>query len=400
MNARRTISLMVLVAVSTTVTSLVMAQSFHIAAKATATIRPAPDPRPCPTPPHDPPPPRCGRPVDLVICLDTSGSMTGLIDSARAKLWDVVTELVRVEPNARLRVGLLTYGTPTNSTAAQGWVYRHTDLTPDLDYIYARMMEMSTSGGDEFVGWVLNDAVHTMNWSNAPNALKLIFVAGNESADQCSTRFNFRDVAREARRKGIIINSIYAGYPNVGVNEGWEQVADHGGGEYFAIDQNAATVQISTPHDQVLIKLNAELNATYIPFGDDGHVGAKRQLEQDENAAKFGEQTAASRVEAKATTAYNNSAWDLVDAAAADADLDFRKIKKESLPQPMRSMNPDEQRVYVQRTQQRRVDIQRQIQQVSEEREVFLRRERVAKPSAQEGLDDAVKKAIRQQAGN
>lgn len=399
MTARRVLSLCVLVIVSTGITSMVMAQSWRIAASAKAKFAPAPDPRPCPTDPR-PSPSRCGRPVDLVICLDTSGSMTGLIDSARAKLWDVVTELVRVEPNARLRVGLLTYGTPTNSTAAQGWVFRHSDLTTDLDYVYARMMEMTTNGGDEFVGWVLNDAVHTMSWSTAPNALKLVFVAGNESADQCSTQFNFRNVAREARHKGIVINSIYAGRHGSGVNEGWDQVARHGGGEFFAIDQNAATVQISTPHDPVLIELNAQLNATYVPYGDAGQVGIKRQLEQDENAAKFGQQTVASRAVAKSTVAYDNARWDLVDKVAAEPDFDLSKLEDAELPAPMRTMAPGEQRAYVVTMQQRRAEIQQKIQQVSQEREAFVRDQRARQAPGQEGLDDAMKKAIRAQAGS
>jgi hypothetical protein len=377
-----------------------MAQSWRIAATAKATIAPAPDPRPCPVKPDPQPPHRCGRPVDLVICLDTSGSMTGLIDSARAKLWDVVTELVRVEPNAKLRVGLLTYGTPSNSTAARGWVYRHSDLTTDLDSVYARMMEMCTNGGDEFVGWVLNDAVNTMSWSSAPNALKLVFVAGNESADQCSTQFNFRQVAREARNKGIIINSIYAGHHNTGVNEAWDQVARHGGGDYFAIDQNAATVQISTPQDKVLIELNAQLNATYVPYGDAGRAGADRQKEQDDNAAKFGEQTAASRVEAKATVAYENARWDLVDAVANEPDFDVAKLEKKDLPAELRKMAPQEQRAYVGQMQQRRAEVQRQIQQVSQEREEFVRDQRARQAPGQEGLDDAMKKVIRAQAGS
>jgi hypothetical protein len=48
--------------------------------------------------------------IDLVICLDTSGSMSGLIDTAKEKLWAIVNEMDRAEPTPVLRVGLLTYG--------------------------------------------------------------------------------------------------------------------------------------------------------------------------------------------------------------------------------------------------------------------------------------------------
>src|SRR5262249_532078 len=48
--------------------------------------------------------------IDVVICLDTSGSMDGLIDSAKNKLWDIVNELAKIKPAPNLRVGLYSYG--------------------------------------------------------------------------------------------------------------------------------------------------------------------------------------------------------------------------------------------------------------------------------------------------
>ena len=38
------------------------------------------------------------RPVDVVVILDTSGSMQDLLDAARARVWDVVNELGRMKP--------------------------------------------------------------------------------------------------------------------------------------------------------------------------------------------------------------------------------------------------------------------------------------------------------------
>ncbi|MDO8629789.1 MAG: VWA domain-containing protein, partial [Phycisphaerales bacterium] len=202
------------------------------------------------------------RPIDLVICLDTSGSMEALIDSARARLWDIVTSLSRARPTPELRVGLLTYGSPSRSTVSQGWVVRQIDLTSDLDSVYAKMMSFSTDGGDEFVGWVLHDALETMNWSRDPKALKLIFVAGNESADQAKDVYDFRREAALARQKGIIVNAVYAGNRDAGVQERWAEVASCGGGSYTAIDMQCGTVQIETPQDKILIELNMKLNAT------------------------------------------------------------------------------------------------------------------------------------------
>ena len=43
------------------------------------------------------------QPVDLVIALDVSGSMSGLIDSAKQRLWDIVNELAQANPRPDLR---------------------------------------------------------------------------------------------------------------------------------------------------------------------------------------------------------------------------------------------------------------------------------------------------------
>ncbi len=389
MNVRRRIGILGFAVVSCSVTTWVVAQSVTVSVSARARTIPAHDPYVH----HHPPP---GRPVDLVICLDTSGSMQGLIDTARAKLWDVVNELVSIEPNARLRVGLLTYGSPHNSTHSQGWIVRQSDLSSDLDSVYAHMMSMRTNGGDEFVGWVLSDAVHTLNWSRDPTALRLIYVTGNESADQCSTRFNFRDVARTARRKGIVINAIYAGANASGVSEHWDQVAAHGGGDYFAIDQDAGTVQFSTPHDRILIELNAKLNATYVPFGDAGRVGKANQVAQDQNAESFGQHSIASRAQAKASGVYRNERWDLVDAAAAP-EFELDKVKEAALPAEMKVMTTDQRRDYIVKQRTTRTQIQRQIKEVSKKRETVLRRHRAK--SKTKGLDDALRESVRNHAG-
>src|SRR5438477_4899923 len=85
--------------------------------------------------------------VDLVIALDTSGSMDGLIDSARQKLWDVVNLLAHAKPQPILRVGVISYGN-TRYEAARGWVRKDLDLTTDLDGAYAKLFALRTDGGE------------------------------------------------------------------------------------------------------------------------------------------------------------------------------------------------------------------------------------------------------------
>lgn len=346
-------------------------------------------------PAPDPAPQR--RPVDLVICLDTSGSMTALIDSARMKLWAVVNELAKAKPVPRLRVGLLTYGSPKVSTAQQGWIVRQTELTADLDAVYERMMAMTTAGGDEFVGWVLHDALERMNWSDDPQALKLVFVAGNESADQAVQVHDFRRVAEQAAARDITINAIFAGNTRQGVAQKWQEVAEYGRGTYSAIDMQAGTVQIATPQDELLRQLNEQLNTTYLAFGEKGKHRQANQQAQDANAAQLGAESAAGRAAAKASPLYENKEWDLVDAEKEEG-FDLKQVLLEDLPAEMQAMSLEQRQAHVKDASARRSKLQEKIRQVGAKRDAYLQAERKKRGDGKTSLDQAIRKTVRQQA--
>jgi len=337
------------------------------------------------------------RPIDLVICLDTSGSMTGLLDSARARLWDIVNQLGRARPTPSLRIGLLTYGSPRGSSAHDGWVIQQSNLTTDLDTVYAKLMTLTTDGGNEYVGWVLHDALRTMSWSSDPSALKMIFVAGNESADQGQDAFNFRYVAEEARAAGIIINAIYCGNNRQGTSERWHEVASHGGGSYSAIDMQCGTAQITTPYDQQLMDLNKKLNDTYVAYGAKGEAGRQNQQAQDANAERLGRQSCGARVTAKAQSVYTNGGWDLVDAADA-AGFKLEQVSASDLPPNMQSMPIAERQAYIDGMRRAREAVRQEINEVGATRDRFLETEQKKTSSGAVGLDAAMLGAIREQA--
>ena len=201
--------------------------------------------------------PAPGRPVDLVLCLDTSNSMDGLIESAKLKLWDVVNELAKVKPTPILRVGLYQYGND-NIPADTGWVRKEVDLTTDLDAVYAKLNALKTRGGTEYVARVTRQAINELKWSDDGKALKVIFVCGNEPVDQ-DKQVDLKDVAKLAKEKGVVINTIYCGPANNAEAAGWKEYAVMAGGRYGNIDQNkAATHQVvATPFDKELGELSA-----------------------------------------------------------------------------------------------------------------------------------------------
>ena len=331
--------------------------------------------------------------VDLVIALDVSGSMSGLIDSAKQRLWDVVNELGRAQPQPRLRVAIITYGDPAYG-AEIGFVRINQPFTSDLDAVNETLFSFGTNGGDEFVARVVDTSLKKLNWSNKGGALQVLFVAGNEAADQ-DPEISVLQATRSAAARGIVVNTIYCGPEGDGLSAVWRDVAHSTNGLFASIDQDAGAVaNIATPMDDELVALNQALNETYIAYGKDGHRYRKNQRDQDANAGAMSQAAAASRTVAKASKLYEAANWDLVDAVKAGAELDT--LDEEELPAEMQAMNDAERRDYVAGKSAKRKSIQQAIGRLSDERREYLRKERAKEAGqGQASLDEALKGGLR-----
>lgn len=333
------------------------------------------------------------RPVDVVVVLDTSGSMENLLDATRARLWDVVNELGRMQPTPELRVGLISFGTD-KATEEDGFIIRHVDLTDELDGAYAELMELTIGGGEEYVGRALNEAVDAMSWSPEWDALRIVFVAGNEPADQGDD--DFRVAARAARDRDIIVNALYAGNREQGVVEKWPEVARAGEGNFSAIDPAVGSIQIATPQDDLLLELNGSLNTTYVPYGKKGEAGLTNQIAQDSNASRLGVQSCSSRIVAKGGALYNNASWDLVDRSLEEG-FEWEMLSLSDLPEELREMSNEERNTFIDARRAERERIQLAIQQASEAREAFVQ-QALAERLGGAGLGEAMRQVIREQA--
>ena len=260
--------------------------------------------------------------INLAICLDTSGSMKGLIDAARTKLWEIVNDLALAEPTPDLRVALLTYGN-NGHDPARGWVHVQTDFTTDLDLVSA----LSTDGGDEYVGRVVHLATKELSWHPSTDALKLVIVAGNESADQ-DQEVSFRDACRNAIGREIMVNAIYCGNPADEIAPTWREVAMLADGKFASIDQNEGTIVIATPFDDELARLSTEVNGTYVAWTADGKQAQEQQWVQDANAANLNSAACAGRAMTKGSAAAYRCAWDLV-ASSRETSFDWGALVDE-----------------------------------------------------------------------
>ena len=290
-------------------------------------------------------------------------------------------------------MAILSYGDPSYGESS-GYVRIDQPFTSDLDAVNKTLFGFGTNGGDEYVARVVATSVRELSWATEPDALKILFVAGNEAATQ-DPQITVLSATTTAADNGIVVNTIYCGTENDGDAAGWRDVAMATNGLYANIDQNAAAVaNIATPMDEQLAELNQALNDTYIAYGDDGARFRDNQLEQDANAGAMSSSAAASRTVAKASTLYNASQWDLVDAVESGKRLD--DMDDEKLPEIMRDMNTEERESFVKQQSEKRGELKAEIGRLDQQRRAYIKKERAAKEASEtEGLDEVMQRGLR-----
>lgn len=336
--------------------------------------------------------------IDIAVCLDVSNSMDGLIASAKAKLWDIVNDLAKVKPTPQLRVALYSYGHDSYDPKT-GWVRKELDLTTDLDALYQKLFALATHGGTEYVTRVCRDATQQLQWADGQDALRIVFVCGNEPASQ-DPLVKLREAADQAKTRGILINAIYCGPANHRDAQDWKEFAKLAGGSFTSIDQQAGTLAIATPMDKELAELGARLNTTYVLYGAaDNKVKQENQAIQDNNAAQAGASVAAARAASKATGLYRNEMWDLVDRMKQDPKFDLKTVPEAELGDELRKLKPGERLEYVQKKAKEREELQKQITDLNTRRTVYLNNEQKKHASkADKAFDEAIRATLRTQA--
>ncbi len=331
--------------------------------------------------------------IQIAILLDTSNSMDGLIAQAKQELWAIVNQFIGATQNGKapeLEVALFQYGNDS-LPAEEGYIRLVAPLTNDLDLVSERLFALTTNGGSEFCGQVIQVATRTLQWSGNPEDLKTIFIAGNEPFTQGPV--DFREACKEALAKGILINTIHCGAEKVGVDTGWKDGAVLGEGQFLAIDQNAMVAYVEAPQDEEIAKLGTQLNSTYLAFGAEGTVAAGRQVMQDSNALGVNLSVAASRAVSKSSEFYLNASWDLVDAQKA-GNIKLEEIPAGDLPEVMRNLKPEERAAFVEKMAAERAELQKRIQALNTAREQFIAAE-MKKLTAENGstLGEAIQTA-------
>jgi Mg-chelatase subunit ChlD len=358
----------------------------HAASRARATtavaaaLQPAPAPR-----------------VEVAFVVDTTGSMAGLIDGAKRKVWSIANQLASGQPTPKVRIALVAY-----RDRGDAYVTRIHDLTDDIDAVYADLQQFAADGGGdgpESVNQALHEAVTKLAWSNDEGVYRTIFLVGDAPPHldyQDDVKFS-ESVAR-ARQRGIVINTVQCG-TLAETTPIWRQIAATGGGTFAEIQQDGGMVALATPMDDELSRLSRDLASTLVPYGapaEQAELEAKR-----DRAAAASPSIVASRLGflSKLGGRLNAGRADLLDAISS-GDKKLAEITESDLPESLRAMPAPAREEVVRHKLEQRKQIQTRIDRLSKDRDEYVAKEnaRRAADGVDGGFDSKVSDAVRKQA--
>ncbi|MFH1810509.1 MAG: vWA domain-containing protein [Pseudomonadota bacterium] len=336
--------------------------------------------------------------VEVVFVLDTTGSMGGLIEAAKQKIWSVVNEIAEGKPSPDIKLGLIGY-----RDKGDAYVTTRTDLSGDLDAVYEKLMALGADGGGdgpEHVNQALAEAVHKMSWSPSRKTLKVIYLVGD-----APPHMDYQDdqkypaIALQAVRKDLIINTIQCGsWDETRVS--FTDIAHRSEGTFMAIAQDGGAVAVATPYDGRLAELAGKMDSTYLTYGR-----AEEQAARKAKLVRSAEATVAAAPAAAADRAtFKGSAGggffggrDLIaDAETGTVSLD--KLGDDELPMELRGKDKATQATLIAQKKTERAQIQKEIAALSKQRDEHIKNEMAKKGGAKDGFDAKVVESLRAKA--
>ncbi len=305
--------------------------------------------------------------VEVVFVLDTTGSMSGLIEGAKQKIWSIASTISQAQPAPEIRMGLVGY-----RDRGDQYVTTKTTMTDDLDTVYETLMGFEAGGGGdtpESVNEALFEAVERFDWSDDPSTLKIVFLVGDAPPQMgYDDDVKYQASCKLAAEKGIIVNTIQCGNLH-GTKDHWTKIAGLTNGQYAAIDQDSGVQRITTPYDQEITELDQQLTSLMIDYGSRDEV-----LYQESKRDRAIKISSSAAPEASADRAiYNQTAAgrsnlygvkELVDDVV-DGRVALEDVEKDELPEEYQSKTTDELKKLIAENNEQRVKIESRLAELA-----------------------------------
>jgi hypothetical protein len=300
--------------------------------------------------------------VEVAFVLDTTGSMGGLIEGAKRRIWTIARHIGEGQPRPDLRIALVAY-----RDLGDAYVTEVHPFTSDMDAVYQSLASFRAEGGGdgpEHVSAALHDAAEKLPWSG-PNALKVIFLVGDAPPHvDYQDGFDYRRHVADAKRRGIVVDAIQCG-GDVQTAAVWREIASVGLGHYAQIDSQGGMNAQVTPYDAELARLGAELSGTVVISGD---VAARAEAAKTMGARQA--MPAAVAVEAAGYLARADrlAAQDLVDRPVEEQRAELKANRAPALA----GKTEAEALAQLAGQKARRAELQSKIQELQKKRDAAL----------------------------
>lgn len=335
--------------------------------------------------------------VEIVFAIDTTGSMGGLIDGAKRKIWAIANEVARAQQKPDVKIGLVAF-----RDRGDAYVTRAVPMTDNLDAVYESLMALQADGGGdtpEDVNAALNVAVNKMDWSKDKKVLKMVFLVGDAPPHMdYEQQVQWQAIAQTAIRNNIYINTVQCGVDGE-TTATWQKIAHAAEGRFAMIPQDGGVrVATVTPYDAELGQLAAELDATNFTYGRAPERAAKKATR--EKAAEYARSApaAASADRAMAKNSLNTGMKadeDLVTLAdtKGGAAAAVATVAEAELPDELKGKAREEQVKIIEQNQAKRAQIQKKITELSQKRAAHLAADAKKAPPA-DSFDSEVNAAM------
>ena len=356
-----------------------------------------------PQPPADLNPAMNERPkVDVVFVLDTTGSMGGMLEAAKEKIWSIASNMASARPAPEIRIGLVAF-----RDRGDDYVTKVRDLSPDMDGMYATLMDYQAAGGGdgpESVNKALDDALSRISWSQDRNTYKVIFLVGDAPPhmDYPNER-QFPAILADARGRQIVVNTIQCGRDGA-ARMSWVDIAQRGAGEYFQVDQTGSALALATPFDRRIAHLSKQLDETRLYYGTAQQK--KRQQMKLDAAEKLHNGSSIESLARRAEFNLSKSGESnflgenelVADIASGRIELD--NIETSALPSTMQAMAPAEQKRIIAEKAEQRKALRQEIEALTRKRSDYLDKKVEELGGSKDSLDYKIQSAVKVQAAD
>jgi len=334
--------------------------------------------------------------VEVAFVLDSTGSMGGLIEGAKLKIWAIANSIIARKPTPEVRIGLLSY-----RDRGDEYVTKRFDLTDDIDTVFRNLQSFTANGGGddrESVNQALDEAVTRMSWTRDRGVLKIIFLVGDYPPHMDYNEVRYPEICRHAAKSDIIINTVQCGEEG-STTPVWQEIARLSEGAYIALEQSGGMVAIATPYDEAIAKASGALNATVVVYGE--------REKQEESRMKMAKAAEAPAAVAADRASYNlasggraiQGTGDLVEDSRSGI-VDLEKVAKDDLPPEMQKMTPQERVAYLAKQRVKRNALNVELEELARKRAGYIEKEqkRLAAAGKGDSFDAKVGEIIAAQA--